>query len=136
MILGVLCYCNHTFLGDGISSNLNGGVRSGKNLVNTHTSYDSIANVDLKRQHNGAMLKDKYIESTKLSEDAMRNQNKGLTENIETALTSRSNVPHFSTAKLITIGNLYSSVFIKKIISSVIHYFDFTKYMMKYKKYF
>ena len=82
-------------------------------MVNTHTPYDSIANVDLKRQHNGAMLKDKYIESTKLSEDALRNQNKGLTEKIETALTSRSNVPLFSTSKLITIGNLSNSFFIK-----------------------
>ena len=82
-------------------------------MVKTHTSYDSIANVDVKRQHNGAMLKDKYIESTKLSQDAKRHQNKDLTENIETALTSRSNVPHFSTSKLITIGNLSNSFLIK-----------------------
>ena len=59
------------------------------------------------------MLKDKYIESTKLSKDVLRNQNKGLTEKIETALTSRSNVPLFSTSKLITIGNLSNSFFIK-----------------------
>ena len=82
-------------------------------MVKTHTSYDSIANVDVKRQHNGAMLKDKYIESTKLSQDAKRHQNKDLTENIETALTSRSNVPLFSTSKLITIGNLSNSFLIK-----------------------
>ena len=102
----------HLFTGDGISSGLNGAVRSGKNLVNTHTSFDS---TDVKRQHNGAMLKDKYLENTRVSEDKKRTRNKGLAQSIETDITSGSVVPRLFTNELITIGKLWNNLCINTI---------------------
>ena len=76
-------------------------------MVSTHTSFDKHGTIDQKRQHNGAMLKDKFIEKTQIIDDNRRARNKELIENNETDLNSGSNTHYLSAEKLITIGNLY-----------------------------
>ena len=76
-------------------------------MVSTHTSFDKLGTIDRKRQHNGAMLKDKFIEKTQIIDDERRARNKELIENTKADLTSGSNIHYLSAEKLIIIGNLY-----------------------------
>ena len=76
-------------------------------MVSTHKSFDKLGTIDQKRQHNGAMLKDKFIEKTQIIDDKRRARNKELIDNTETDLNSGSNIYNLSAEKLITIGNIY-----------------------------
>ena len=54
-------------------------------------------NVNQKIQHNGAMLKDKLMEKTKVIEDERRKyRNKELTDNIETAVAAGTKSTYLS----------------------------------------
>ena len=72
-------------------------------------------NINQKRQHNGAMLKDKLTEKTKVIEnDSRKYRNKELIENIEKAVTAGSKTTYLSIDKVIYTGNfMYHILYIR-----------------------